>query len=95
MARSSIYDISDRPRYKFKKHPFISLLDDPLHAFSRVPLNVLHVEDIRSYIHCKFESVEDSDIHQELSIFCNEDLILKPNYAHLKDLNMVKYTFFT
>ena len=53
MGSQEDYDVSERPRYTFKKHPFVSLLDDLLGAFLHVLKNVLHVEDIRSYIHCK------------------------------------------
>ncbi|WP_233354903.1 hypothetical protein, partial [Vibrio cholerae] len=48
MATQGVFNISDRPRYNVKKHPFVSLLDDPIGAFLQVPKNVLHVEDIRS-----------------------------------------------
>ena len=53
MATQEVFDISDRPRYTFKKHPFVSLLDDLAGAFLQMSKNVIHVEDIRSYIHYK------------------------------------------
>lgn len=37
MASQKVHDISDRPRYDFKKQPFVSLLNDPVGAFSQVP----------------------------------------------------------
>ena len=79
-----MFDISDRPRYTFKKHPFFSLLDDPIGAFLQVLKNVLHVEDIRSYIHCKIESIGDTEIHKELEKMCNNDLSRKPENAYLE-----------
>lgn len=51
MENPTVYDVSEIPRYKFKKHSFISLVDDPQGAFLQVLENVLHVEDIRSYIY--------------------------------------------
>ena len=33
METQEVFNISDKPRYTFKKHPFISLLDDPIRAF--------------------------------------------------------------
>ena len=36
-GNTRVFDINDRPIYKFKKHPFISLLDDPIGAFLQVP----------------------------------------------------------
>lgn len=65
----------------FKKHSFISQVDDPLGEFSRVLENVLHVEDIRSYIHYKFESIGDNAIHKDLDLVCQGDLSLKQEFA--------------
>ena len=95
VVSSIVNDISDRQRYKFNKHPFVSMFDDPLGAFSQVPSNVLHVEDIRSYIYCKMETIGDEEIHKDLGIMCNNELSLKFEYLHLKGLNLVKYMFYT
>ena len=73
METQEVFDISDRPRYNFKKHPFISLLDDPIGTFLQVLENFLHVKDIRSYIYCKIESIGDTKIHKELERMCNND----------------------
>lgn len=90
-----MYDLSEKTRYTFKKHPFVSFLDDPLGAFSKVLKNVLHVEDIRSYIHCKIESIGYVEIHKELEWMCKNDLTLKLEYTNLNELNLVKYMFYT
>ena len=66
MANQGVCSISDRPRYNFKSYPFISLVDDPVGAFSCIPDNILHVEDIRGYIHYKMESIGDANIHKDL-----------------------------
>ena len=79
----------------FKKHPFISFLDDLIGAFLQVTKNVLHVEDIHSYIHYKIERIGDSKIHKELEKMCNNDLSLKPKYVGLEELNLVEYIFYT
>ena len=94
MATQEVFDISDRPRYTFKKHLFVCLLDDPIGAFLQVPKKILHVEDIRSYIHCKIESIGDAEIHKELEKMCNNDLSLQLEYANLEPLNLVKYMFY-
>ena len=60
MARQEVYNVSNRPRYNFKKHSFVSFLEDPIGAFSQVLENVLHFKDIRRYIHYKIESIGDS-----------------------------------
>ena len=84
MATQEVFDISDRPRYTFKKNPFVSLLDKPTGAYSQVPKNVLHFEDIRGYIHYKMKSIGDIEIHKELEKMCNNDLPLKLEYACLE-----------
>ena len=94
MESQSICDVNERPRYKFKKHPFVSLIDDPLGAFSQILPNVLHIEDIKSYIHCKFESVGDEYFHKDLRVMCNGDLTLKYECAYLNELNLIKYMFY-
>lgn len=69
-------------------------MDDSLATFFQFPENVLNVEDIQSYIHCKIESTCDEDRHKDLGTMYNNDLTLKSNYAHLRELNLVKYMFY-
>lgn len=95
MKNPIVCDVSKRSRYKSKKHPYVSMEDDPLGAFSQVSKTVLHVEDISLYIHCMFGSIGDNDIHKDLDLVCNGNLSLKQGFAHLKDLNIVKYIFHT
>ena len=76
------------------RNTFVSLLDDPLGAFSQVLKNVLHVEDIKSYIHCKIEIIGDDEIHRDLDDMCNDDLSLKSKFMHLEKLNLVKYILY-
>lgn len=83
MVGQLVCDVSDRPRYKFKKHLFVSLIDDLLGVFSQIPQNVLHVEDIKRYIHYKFGIIGDEYIHNNLGFMCNSDLTLKSKYACL------------
>ena len=62
--------------------------------FSQISPNVLHIKDVCSYIHYKFESIHDNEIHQELSVVCNGDLSLKLEFTHLEELNIIKYMFY-
>ena len=71
------------------------MVDDPLGAFLCVLENVLHVEDIRGYIHHKMESIGDVDIQKDLEKICKNDLSLKPEYVHLERLKLVKQMFYT
>ena len=94
MAREEGFHVSNRPRHNFKKYPFVSLLDDLIGEFLQVPKNVLHVEDRKSYIHYKIESIGYTKIHKELEKMCNNDLSLKLEYAYLEQLNLVKHMFY-
>ena len=89
MYSQNVCDVSDRPWYVFKKHLFVSLLEDPLGAFLQVLENVLQVEVVKSYIHCKIESIGDDDMHQDLGKNCKNDLTLKSKYAHLGSTIMI------
>ena len=70
------------------------MLDDPLGTFSQVPENVLHVEDIRGYSHCKIESIGNSNIHKDLEKICRNDLSLKPEFTYLERLHLIKHMFY-
>jgi len=62
MATLNVVKIIDRPRPKFKKHPYKSLEVDPLGAFSSILHGVLHVEDVRAYIHANIEEFGESKL---------------------------------
>ena len=55
---------------------------------------MLYVEDIRSYIRSKIENIGDEKICKDLETMCNGDLSLKLEYAHMIELNLVKYMFY-
>ena len=69
-------------------------LMNPLEHFLQIPKNVLHVEDICNFIHCKIESIGDSEIHKELEKMHNNDLSLNPKYPRLEELNLVNFIFY-
>ena len=68
MKTPIVCDVIERPRYKFKKHPYVSMEDHPLGELSQVPHIVLHIEDVMEYFHCKFESIGDNDIHNDVDL---------------------------
>lgn len=55
-----ILDIIERSHPKFKKDPYKYMEDDLEGEFSSVPHSVLHVEDIREYIHANIEELGGS-----------------------------------
>lgn len=62
MATPLVVDITKISFPQFKKHPFKLIEIDLLGAFSSVPYVVLHVEDIRIYIHANLEEIGSSHL---------------------------------
>lgn len=67
MASSSVdtplvVEISEQERPQFKIHPFKYIEDDPNGFFSFVPYRVLHVDDVRAYIHYTIEETRSKEI---------------------------------
>ena len=65
--------------------------DDSKDAFSQTLEGVLHVEDIRLYIHCKFEIIGNKDIWKDLSEIFKEDKTLNPESGYLQNPNILQY----
>ena len=68
--------------------------DDPLGSFSQVSNKILHVKDVRAYIHYKFESIGESDIHKYLDLVYNNDQSWKIGFEHVNELNIIKHMFY-
>lgn len=54
------------------------------------PDGVLHVKNIRVYIHCKYETIGNVDIWNDLKDALNEDRTFKTEFKHLETLNLVQ-----
>lgn len=52
----------NRPQPKFKKHPNKLKVMDLEGTFSQVPYRVMHIEDIRMYIHTKLEEYNHTNL---------------------------------
>lgn len=91
METPQVVDITKRNKYKFKKHPFISMENNPEGAFSQTPFGVLHVEDIRTYIHCKFESIGDLEIMKEMNEVLDDQGVLKVEFTNLDNCRLITY----
>ena len=52
------------------------------------------MEDFKTYIHCKFETIGESNV---MSVFYNvykEEKIFKDGFEHLEKLKVVQYIFY-
>lgn len=91
MATLVIFDVAERKRYVFKKHPFKSTLDDLEGAFSRTPMGIMHVEDIHAYVYCKKEPVGLDKIRSHLESMMNFDKKFMDEFTHLENHPIIEY----
>lgn len=80
-----LVDVTVRPHPEFKRHPFKSIETDPVRAPSGVPYGVLHVEDVRSYIHYKLEDLGIFAIFDQYRLLCDKNGVLKEQYRRVTD----------
>lgn len=78
-------DITEMTRSKFKRHPLKSMENDPAGALSSVSYGVLHVEDVRSYIHYKLEGLGMIAIFNQFWTLCDKQGVLKDPYRRVVD----------
>lgn len=95
MAIPLVVEVKDKPRPKFKWHPYKSVETKPLGAFSSVPYRVLHKEDIRAYIH---ENIEELGSSQIMNLYSHhiigEDFIVKPKFQTLEEKKLMQFVKF-
>lgn len=65
MDVSLIHNVRHKNRPKMKRELVEPLEDDPRLALSSVLDGVLHLENVRSYLRCKLETISDSDFTKE------------------------------
>lgn len=73
IANPIVVEVVKHPRPVFKLVPKIAKKDDNIGAFSKIPKEVVYVEDPRMYIHCHIEELGDDEIkNMYKSIICDE-----------------------
>lgn len=85
MDTPHIIDVSIRPQLEFKRHPQKLIETDPVEALSSVPYDVLHIEDITSYIHCKLEDLGTLAIYNQYWKLCDKQGLLKDQFRRVAD----------
>lgn len=95
IATPLVIEIKDRARPIFKKRPFKSTEDDSEGAFSLVPYNILHNEDIRAYIHYDLKELSNTDMLDLYRKHLVDSLgNLKPKYKVLQDKGFSQFIHF-
>ena len=65
MDSSMVHNVKDKSRPKIKKEPIeLAVIDDSL-ALSSVPNGVLHIENVKGYLGCKFETLGDENFSDD------------------------------
>ena len=65
--------------------------NNPEGAFSQTPFGVLHIEDIRAYIHCKFESIRDLEIMKEMTKVLDDQGVVKLEFTNINNFGLITY----
>lgn len=91
MATPTMFDVSKRKRYIFKKHPFKLVLDDLEGAFYRAPMGVMHVEDICAYIYWMKEPVRLDRISSHMETLMKLDMTFMDEFMHLENNPIIEY----
>lgn len=92
MDVSLIHFVRDKIRPKTKREPIEPLEEDPKLDLSSIPDKVLHLENVRSYLGCKLETLSDSDFNKEYEKIYNQDMSLRVGFEHLKDNEIIRYS---
>lgn len=92
MDMSMVHNVKDKNRPKIKKEPVeLAEIDNSL-ALSSVPDGVLHIENVKGYLGCKFETLGDADFSDDYRKLYNQDILVKPAYGHLENNEIIKYS---
>lgn len=95
MSTPLLVEVKDRSRPKFKWHPYKSVDTEPLGAFSSMSYGVLHIEDIREYVHA---NIKDLGSVQLFELYSNpivqEDFTVKLEFKTLVEKKFAQFAKF-
>ena len=94
MDMSVVHNIDIVERKKMKII-FVKLVEgNPNLALSITQNNVVHLEDVSSYLNSKFETIGSEFMNKDMELIFNQDMTIKPRFEHLKELDLFKYHFY-
>lgn len=71
-------------------HLLFSMLQiDPEGAFSQTPYGILHIEDIRAYIYCKYDILGIDDISTQME-YMTDNGVMREEHKHINQLSIMK-----
>lgn len=79
---------------KFKPHPKVIVQTDNMGTFSSIPDNVLLIEDVRAYIHCKIGEVCDFKTVASYQKIYGPDGNIKSKYKKIEESGLRCFTYF-
>lgn len=79
----------DRPKFKIIS---IEPNEGNINSTLSITLNdVVYLEDVESCLNCNFESIGIEYINKDMEIVLNHDMIVKPKFEHLRELDLFKH----
>ena len=63
-------------------------------TLSITPNKIVYLEDVGSYLNRKFETIGSEYMTKDIQIFFNHDMLVKPKFEHLKELDLFKFHFY-
>lgn len=94
IANPTIVKVKDRLRPIFKEVPQIAKKEHSVGAFSRVPDDMMYVEDVRAYIHCTLEDLGTKERKRMFQfVILGSSITTKPKYKIIKDLGLTSIQY--
>ena len=94
MDMSVVHNVENEDRPKLKVVSMKPTEGSPSSALSITTNNVVYLEDVGSYLNIKFESIGSEYMTKDMELVFNHDMTVKPEFEHLKDLDLFKYHFY-
>ena len=94
MYKSLIQNGEEVARPKMK-NSLKQVIDVPSTVLSKMPENVIHLEDVSGYLKSTFENVGEEHIFEEFNNIYNQDMSYQQGFEYLMDNDLVKFFFYT
>ena len=91
---SVVHNVENEERPKLKVVSMKPIEGNPNSTLPITPNNVVYLEDIWSYLTSKLESIGSEYMNKDMELVFNHDMTMKPEFEHLKELDLFKYHFY-
>ena len=91
---SVVHSVENDDRPKFKIVSIKPNEGNPNSTMSITPNNIVYLEDVESYLNCKFELIGSEYMNKDMELVFNHNMIMKEGFEHLRELDLFKYHFY-